>query len=37
MQICENLKLDCLPIPKELGKDRLATFTLTGSLNNING
>jgi hypothetical protein len=26
MQICENLKLDCLPIPKELGKDRLATF-----------
>ena len=26
MQICKKLNLGCLPIPKELGEDRLATF-----------
>ena len=26
MQMCETLKLECFPIPKELGEDRLATF-----------
>lgn len=26
MQICKNLKLDCLPVPPQLGEDRLAGF-----------
>jgi len=26
MQICEKLKVPCLPIPKELGEDQLARF-----------